>query len=280
MEYILLILLLIIAIQIQYLTLRISNNRPLTKHKPTFVDTSALMDGRIATAAATGFIGSRLIVPKSVLAELQYLADTADSDKRTRARRGLDVVAELKALGTTSVEIMDDGKLDEGGVDGRLVDLAKKYGGSICTIDFNLNKVARAENVFVQNINELAQSLRMAFLPGERVSIQISQKGQDAHQGVGYLADGTMVVVDQAASAVGKNVEIEFIRSLQTAAGRMLFAKLVKPERPAAGSKDTPTSSRTGQRSTQKTQTPKGRQAKRRPRSTKEDSLIELVNNQ
>ncbi len=239
------------------------------KIRPVFIDTSVLMDGRIVTAASTGFIPARIIIPKSVIAELQLLADTADSDKRSRARHGLDVAVELQNSLSTSVEILDDGETDNSGVDGRLVELAKKHGGSICTIDFNLNKVAKVEGVFTLNINELAQSLRMAFLPGERLSLQLVQKGQDRHQAVGYLADGTMVVVEQAAKQIGEMVDIEFIRSLQTAAGRMMFAKKVE-------SGDVAT-----RRTTQSS--PKVAAAKqsntRGRRRTPEDSLVELANN-
>lgn len=281
MDYILVALLLIIIIQIIYLTARMSMNRPLLKAKPVFIDTSALMDGRIITAAATGFIGSRLVVPKSVLAELQLLADTGDSEKRSRARHGLDAVSELKALPTTSVEIMDDGAIGDGGVDARLIELAKRHNGMICTIDFNLNKVAKAETIFVLNINELAQSLRMAFLPGERVSLQLTQKGQDSHQAVGYLADGTMVVVEHAAKLIGTSTEIEFIRTIQTAAGRMLFAKLVNPVQATSSRERQPQAKgRMPKTATAKQSNTHKQPAKRRTQANREDSLIELVNKQ
>jgi uncharacterized protein YacL len=194
--------------------------------RPVFIDTSVLIDGRIATIAQTGFIPSRLVIPKSVLAELQLLADGSDSDKRARARHGLDVVKSLRELEGVKVEILSDGQALLG-VDERLLELAKKYKGAVCTIDFNLNKVAKAEKINVLNINELAQQVRMNYLPGEKVSLLIAQKGNDAQQGVGYLADGTMVVVDSAKADIGKTIEIEFVRTIQTAAGRMLFAKKV-----------------------------------------------------
>ena len=233
MEYILIILVVVAIIQLQYLIAKNPASRKLaTGVKPILIDTSALMDGRILTAARTGFIPERLVIPKSVVAELQLLADQADSDKRTRARHGLDVISELRAMTNVKVEIHDDDSLT-GGVDERLVELAKLSHGAICTIDFNLNKVAKANGLEVLNLNELAQSIRMAFLPGESVSISLQQKGQDAHQAVGYLADGTMVVVERAAKHLGKIVEVEFIRSLQTAAGRMMFAKLAKADEKA-----------------------------------------------
>lgn len=273
MDYLFIGLLIVVIVQLTIVMQKVGLERPRRKTPPVFIDTSALMDGRIVTAASTGFIANRLIVPQSVLGELQLLADTADSEKRSRARHGLDAVSELKSLQTTTVEIINDGPIGDGGVDRRLVDLAKQQGGMICTIDFNLNKVAKAENVFVLNINELAQSLRMAFLPGERVSLQLTQKGQDSHQAVGYLADGTMVVVEQAAKLIGSTAEIEFIRSIQTAAGRMLFAKLVSPSnQPKQPSRQKPTG---------KEPRPTNRSAKpKTSRTSREDSLIELVNKQ
>ena len=199
------------------------------------IDTSALMDGRIVTAAQTGFLPTHVVVPRSVINELQLLADQADHEKRSRARRGLDAIKELQGIDYLRVEVVDDGTIGKGGVDERLIDLAKRSGGSICTIDFNLNKAASAMGVRVLNINELAGSIRMAFLPGETISMTLSQKGQSNTQAVGYLADGTMVVVDKAASKLGETVEIEFIRSLQTAAGRMMFAKLSHPDSSTRG---------------------------------------------
>lgn len=194
------------------------------------VDTSVLIDGRILAVASSGFIGDTLVIPRSVIGELQFLADNADHEKRSRARHGLDVVAELQRMPQVTVEILQDGSKAEEGVDERLLKLAKKYQASICTLDFNLSKVATVENIVVLNINELAQSLRMAYLPGERMLLELVQKGQDGHQAVGYLTDGTMVVVEHANKHIGQTVEIEFIRSLQTTAGKMMFAKRVEPK--------------------------------------------------
>ncbi len=229
MEFVILILSAIAVLEVSYLIVKqyAPNVRGVKNTKPIFVDTSALMDGRIVTAATTGFIPAKLVVPRSVVAELQLVADNADPDKRSRARRGLDAINELQEIAHTEVEILQDSDVGRGGVDARLVELAKKYNGAICTLDFNLNKVAQVEGVFVLNINELASNLRMAYLPGEKLSLELIQKGNDAHQAVGYLNDGTMVVVEQAASDIGKTIEVEFIRSLQTAAGRMMFAKKV-----------------------------------------------------
>jgi uncharacterized protein YacL len=206
------------------------------KKKYIFVDTSVLIDGRIISIASSGFIGDTLAIPRSVIGELQFLADNADTEKRARARHGLDIARELQELEGVNVELFQDGSKAEEGVDERLLNLAKKHGGAICTIDYNLNKVAAVEGIKVCNVNELAKTLRMAYLPGERMLLELVQKGQDSHQAVGYLKDGTMVVVEQSSSMIGKTVEVEFIRSLQTAAGKMMFARRVeqtqKPKAP------------------------------------------------
>lgn len=196
-----------------------------SKKRMIFVDTSVLIDGRIIAVAESGFIGDVIAIPRSVIGELQFLADNADAEKRSRARHGLDIVQELQKLEGIDVQIFQDGSKAEEGVDERLLNLAKKHGGAICTIDYNLNKVAVVEGITVCNLNELAKNLRMAYLPGEKIMLEIVQKGQDSHQGVGYLSDGTMVVVEHASAQIGQTIEIEFIRSLQTAAGKMMFAK-------------------------------------------------------
>ncbi len=220
----------ILLLEVTYLVYKTTPRIRNKMNGGLFLDTSALMDGRIVTAAQTGFVSEHLVVPRSVVNELQLLADQADPEKRSRARRGLDAIKELQDIDYLRVEVVDDGQTGSGGVDERLIDLAKTHNGSICTIDFNLNKAATALGVRVLNINELAGSLRMAFLPGETISLALTQKGQSGNQAVGYLADGTMVVVDRASSMLGQTVEIEFIRSLQTAAGRMMFAKLIGAE--------------------------------------------------
>lgn len=285
-----------------------------SKKRMIFVDTSVLIDGRIIAVAASGFIGGTLAIPRSVIGELQFLADNADADKRARARHGLDIVRELQDMAGVDVEIFQDGSKAEEGVDERLLNLAKKHGGAICTIDYNLNKVAVVEGVQVCNVNELAKSLRMAYLPGEKVMLELVQKGNDSHQGVGYLTDGTMVVVEQAAAQVGQTVEIEFIRSLQTAAGKMMFAKKVdnrpqqkqQPRKKVLGTKpkpiatvSTPTATSASaapmqpQQSQQQQQRPaaplrqqKPNQRRQAPRkqqrrsSDREATLIELVDKQ
>jgi rRNA-processing protein FCF1 len=215
-----------------YLVIRLPRTTVRTKQRAILVDTSVLMDGRIAAIAGTGFVGGALVIPRSVIGELQLLADGADSDRRARARRGLDLVSELQQAPGVEVEILQDSVRADEGVDNRLLTLAKRHKTAICTLDYNLNKVAVVEGIRVLNINELAQSLRMSHLPGERITIELTQKGQDNHQGVGHLTDGTMVVVEQASSRIGQTLEVEVIRSLQTAAGRMMFARIVdKPLR-------------------------------------------------
>jgi rRNA-processing protein FCF1 len=198
-----------------------------TKQRGILVDTSVLMDGRITSVASTGFIGGALVIPRSVIGELQLLADGSDSDKRARARRGLDIVSELQQAPSVEVEILQDGARADEGVDNRLITLAKRHNAAICTLDYNLNKVAVVEGIQVLNINELAQSLRMSHLPGEHITVELTSKGQDSHQAVGHLADGTMIVVEQASNRIGQSVDVEVIRSLQTAAGRMMFARVL-----------------------------------------------------
>lgn len=230
MDLLIVIILVVIFIELTYLVLANTNLLSHTKEtRPVFVDTSVLIDGRILAIASSGFITSTLNVPRSVIAELQYMADNADAEKRTRARYGLDMVAELQALTNVKVEIFQDSNKVPEGVDDRLLWLAKKFKGCICTIDYNLNKVALVENIPVLNVNDLAMSLRMSYLPGEKMLLELTTKGQEASQAVGHLTDGTMVVVEQASSQIGKIVEIEFIRCLQTSAGKMMFAKLAKP---------------------------------------------------
>jgi uncharacterized protein YacL len=192
-----------------------------------FVDTSTLMDGRILSVAKTGFLGDEILIPRSVIRELQLLADGSDSEKRARARFGLDVVNELERVELAEVEIFAD-ELGRTKVDERLLELAKEYKGIILTNDFNLIKVAATEHVDAITINDLAQSLRSEYLPGDRISVKIISVGSNPHQGVAYLPDGTMVVVDDAEKFAGKNlpVEVEFVRYLQTSAGKMMFAKL------------------------------------------------------
>ena len=224
-ETIVLIGIFLILAEVTFLIIKFSQKNLRAGNRSILVDTSVLMDGRITEVASTGFIGGILVVPRTVIRELQLLADNSNHDKRTRARYGLDVVTRLQDMDNMMVEILQDSlKVDEG-VDNRLLSLAKKNNFAICTLDYNLAKVAVVEGVEVLNLNELSQSLRMNCLPGEIITVNITQKGQDSHQGVGYLTDGTMVVVEQSSSYIGKEVKVEVIRNLQTISGRMVFAK-------------------------------------------------------
>jgi uncharacterized protein YacL len=195
--------------------------------RKVFVDTSTIMDGRILSVAKTGFLGDHFMIPKSVLQEMQTLADGPDTNKRTRARFGMDVAKELQEIDGMKVEIFDDSEL-RGGVDGRLVKLAQNNNAIILTNDFNLGKMAAAQGIKILNVNDLTQSLRSEMLPGEKTTIELIQKGSVSGQAVGYLSDGTMVVVNNAVDKIGKRVEVEMDRYLQTAAGKMLFAKLIE----------------------------------------------------
>lgn len=228
MEIFIIIVLLAVAAETTYLayhTLRKERRQVLA---PVFVDTSVLIDGRIIAIAESGFLTRPLYIPRSVVGELQFLADNADTEKRTRARHGLDVINQLQSIPLIKTVIFADGVRAEEGVDNRLLKLAKKHSGALCTIDYNLNKVAVVEGIEVLNVNDLAKTLRMAYLPGEHTIIELTQKGNDQHQAVGHLEDGTMVVVEHAYKQIGSKVEVEFIRSLQTAAGKMMFAKLAQ----------------------------------------------------
>jgi len=236
MELLIIIVLLAIAAETTYLayhTLRKERREVLA---PVFVDTSVLIDGRIIAIAESGFLTRPLYIPRSVVGELQFLADNADTEKRTRARHGLDVINLLQSIPLIKTVIFADGVRAEEGVDNRLLKLAKKHSGALCTIDYNLNKVAVVEGIEVLNVNDLAKTLRMAYLPGEHTLIELTQKGNDQHQAVGHLEDGTMVVVEHAYKQIGSKVEVEFIRSLQTAAGKMMFAKLAQAPQPKKSS--------------------------------------------
>lgn len=226
MDFILLILLVIVLIEVSYLTYNAKSTQSKNNNTAVFLDTSVLMDGRILPIVEAGFVPEKMIIPRSVIGELQLLADNSDHDRRVRARYGLDIAHKLRSLDTIDIDLFQDNFDSKMGVDDRLLALAKKYGGSICTIDYNLNKVAQVEGIKVLNINELAKDLRAVYLPGEVGSVDIVQKGQNGSQGVAYLADGTMVVVDSASAFVGKSVAVEFTRSLQTDAGKMMFAKI------------------------------------------------------
>jgi uncharacterized protein YacL len=208
--------------------LAMRNKQPKQVGKSRVVlDTSSLIDGRITDVAATGFLPFNIIVPSVVLRELQLLADGRDSHKRERARAGLDSVAELQRASAGMVTVHDE-TFPDLSTDDALIILSKKLQAYLCTTDFNLNKVAVAEGIQVLNVNELAQMLRPKVLPGEIIEVKIIQKGELPTQGVGYLDDGTMIVVDGAIKLRGKLVRVDVDRMIQTKAGKMIFGKLRK----------------------------------------------------
>jgi len=189
------------------------------------VDTSAIIDGRIADIARTGFIPGRLLIPRFVLNELQYVSDSADSLRRQRGRRGMEVLSELQKDSTIPVTITDIDVEGVREVDERLIVLARQLSCPILTNDYNLNRVADLQGVSILNINELANAVKAILLPGESLDIKVIQEGKEYGQGVGYMEDGTMVVVENGHKFIGKTVNISVTKVLQTAAGRMIFAK-------------------------------------------------------
>jgi uncharacterized protein YacL len=204
------------------------------KRSTKVIDTSAVIDGRIADIAETGFLEGALIVPEFVLRELQMVADSSDSSKRQRGRRGLDVLQRMRGNAQITVQITEEDYPHIKEVDLKLIELAKQMEAKIVTTDFNLNKVAQVRGVSVLNINDLANSLRPVVLPGEKMRVVIMKEGKEFDQGVGYLDDGTMVVVDHARRLIGRSVEIAVTSVLQTASGKMIFGRLDDGSRPEA----------------------------------------------
>lgn len=193
-------------------------------NQPLILDTSAIIDGRILDIAETGFLFGTLLVPTFVLTELQQVADSADFIKRSRGRRGFKIIEDLKKIKSLRLEIWDKDVASKT-VDDKIIKLAKGLHGRIVTTDFNLNKVASLSNVPVLNINDLANAVKTAAVPGEKMSVKVVHLGKDSKQGVGYLPDGTMIVVEDGASLVGKDVKTEVTRIIQVPAGRMIFTK-------------------------------------------------------
>jgi uncharacterized protein YacL len=189
------------------------------------LDTSVIIDGRIADIAETGFLDGIIVTPQFVLRELQLVADSADSLKRNRGRRGLDILQRLQKMPGLQIQIVEDDFPAVREVDLKLIELAKVYDGKIITNDFNLNKVAQLQGVQVLNINELANSLKPIVLPGETMRVFILKEGKEYNQGVAYLDDGTMVVVDNARKMIGKTIDVSVTSVLQTTAGKMIFGK-------------------------------------------------------
>ncbi len=195
--------------------------------QPLIIDTSALIDGRILDIAKTSFLHGTILVPSFVLTELQQVSDSADYIKRTRGRRGFEIIEELKKIKGLRVEIWDRDVAAKA-VDDKLIKLAKNLKGRILTTDYNLNRVASISGVTVLNINDLANALKTVAVPGEPLKIKMVHIGKDPKQSVGYLPDGTMVVLENGADLVGHEVTMEVTRLLQASAGKMIFGKLLK----------------------------------------------------
>lgn len=197
---------------------------PASASPAKVIDTSVIVDGRILEIVESGFLEGPLVVPRFVLRELQLIADSVDGMKRTRGRRGLDILAKLQEV--AAIEIADRDYDDLSAVDAKLVRLARERGAKLVTNDYNLNRVAQVEGVTVLNINELADAVKPVVLPGEDLHVTIVRDGKEPHQGVGYLEDGTMIVVENGRRLIGEDADVQVTSVLQTVAGRMIFAKL------------------------------------------------------
>jgi uncharacterized protein YacL len=195
------------------------------KRNLKILDTSVIIDGRISDVCETGFVDGVLIVPQFVLRELQLVADSSDQFKRNRGRRGLDILHRMQKMGTIQVQLVEEDFPQTREVDMKLIELAKLFDAKIVTNDFNLNKVAQLQGVPVLNINELANALKPVVLPGEAMRVFILKEGKEYNQGVAYLDDGTMVVVDNAKKMISKTIDIAVTSVLQTTAGKMIFGK-------------------------------------------------------
>jgi len=206
-------------------------SRELKAGKPLVVDSSALIDGRIADVVETNVLDGQLIVPQFILHEVQTIADSGDKLRRTRGRRGLEVLNKLQNDPNVDVRIHETDRLPTDGksVDQRVVELAKQLGGRVVTNDFNLNKVASVQGIDVINLNDVANALKPRYLPGERLKIKVIKEGESPGQGVGYLDDGTMVVCENAGRMIGKDIDIIVTSVLQSSAGRMIFGRQVHP---------------------------------------------------
>jgi uncharacterized protein YacL len=203
------------------------------------LDTSVIIDGRIADLCDTGFMDGTLVIPQFVLKELQLVADSADSMKRNRGRRGLDILQKIQKMSGVEVTISDADYPDIREVDLKLIELARALSGKIVTNDFNLNKVAQLRGVSVLNINELANALKPVVLPGEIMKVFILKEGKEYNQGVAYLDDGTMVVVDNARKMISKTIDVVVTSVLQTTAGKMIFGRFIDPTLAAQAAQQT-----------------------------------------
>jgi len=232
--YIAIVLYLVISLFAAYLGARVGAKQRVTlggfATPPAYaggvakiIDTSVIIDGRILEIVQAGFLEGPLVLPRFVLRELQLIADSGDSLKRTRGRRGLDVLTKLQQIAT--LEIVERDFDDIAQVDAKLVRLAQERGGKLVTNDFNLNRVAHVEGVAVLNINELANAVKPVLLPGEELRVAVIKEGKEPHQGVGYLDDGTMIVIENGRRLIGETVDVSVTSALQTMAGRMIFAR-------------------------------------------------------
>jgi uncharacterized protein YacL len=202
---------------------------PGAEQRYKILDTSVIIDGRIADVCETGFLDGTLVVPQFVLKELQLVADSSDTLKRNRGRRGMDILQKIQKMAGVTVTISDADFPDVREVDLKLIELCRKLQGKIVTNDFNLNKVAQLRGVDVLNVNDLANALRPVVLPGELMKVFILKEGKEYNQGVAYLDDGTMVVVDNARKMISKTIEIVVTSVLQTTAGKMIFGRYIEP---------------------------------------------------
>ncbi len=192
--------------------------------RPAILDTSAIIDGRILDIAKTGFVSGMVLIPQFVLIELQQVADSSDDLKRARGRKGFEIIEDLKKTKGLKVEIWDKDVMAKA-VDDKLIKLAKNLNGRIVTTDYNLNRVASVNGVGVLNVNDLANAVKVIAVPGEKLEIKIMHLGKDPSQGVGYLPDGTMIVVQDGADLIGQTPKVEVTKMIQLPAGRMIFAK-------------------------------------------------------
>jgi uncharacterized protein YacL len=233
-SYFAILLYLIVAIFFAYLGARVGAKTrlvPIPKgmgvrgSNPKVVDTSVIVDGRIVEIVQSGFIEGPLIVPRFVLRELQAIADSEDPQRRTRGRRGLEALTKLQELRAIEINERDYDDLPLGSVDSKLVRLARELQARLLTNDYNLNRVAQVEGVEVLNINELANAVKPVVLPGEELHVHVIREGKEAHQGVAYLDDGTMIVIEQGRRLVGSSTDVVVTSVLQTVAGRMIFAR-------------------------------------------------------
>ncbi len=192
---------------------------------PILVDTSSLIDGRIGDVVESGFLFGTIIVPDFILVELQHIADSADDLKRSRGRRGLEVLEAIKGSKYIRTEVYDTGNISLKNIDDRLMRLGKQLHARIITNDFNLNKIATVSGVKILNVNELANAMKTPMIPGEEIEVKVIQEGKEKSQGVGYLPDGTMIVVENGAGYLGRKIKSKVSRVIQTVAGRMIFVQ-------------------------------------------------------